>query len=163
MCYTQKRRFKLDKRVLIIGLGVFGEALLNDLIGRNVELIIVDKDMKLIEKYKDKVDLALCMDTTDEYSLKKLNPSEIDVAIVTIGEDFENNLLTSVHLKELGVKKVISRTPKKIQKRILLKSGVDMIITPEEVVARFLSNDIVEDTSIIESYMKKLNEDNDMA
>jgi trk system potassium uptake protein TrkA len=150
----------LDKRILVIGLGVFGQSLVNDLKQHDVELIVADQDMNIIENWKNDVDLAVCMDTTDEESLKKLSPEDIDVAIIAIGENFEHNLLTSVHLKELGVKKVISRASKRIQKKILLKSGVDMIITPEEVVARLLSKDIVSDTTIVESYMKTLEESN---
>lgn len=146
----------MGKRVLIIGLGVFGQSLVNDLKEHDVELIVADQNMSIIENFKNSVDLAVCMDTTDEESLKKLSPKDIDVAVVAIGDNFECNLLTSVHLKELGVTKVISRASQKIQKNILLKSGVDMIITPEEVVARLLSKDIISDTHIIASYMKKL-------
>jgi trk system potassium uptake protein TrkA len=150
------RRYKLDKRVLVIGLGVFGQSMVQGLKKENVELIIADQNMNLIERFKNEVDLAVCMDTTDPDALENLNPKDIDVAIVTIGENFECNLLTSVQLKEMGVKKVISRAYKLIQKQILLKSGVDMIITPEEVVAKVLTKDIIDDTAIVESYMKKI-------
>ena len=86
----QKRRFKLGKRVLIIGLGVFGQSLVNDLKEQDVELIVADQNMSIIESFKNNVDLAVCMDTTDEESLKKLSPADIDVAVIAIGENFDS-------------------------------------------------------------------------
>ena len=74
----------------------------------------------------------------------------------TIGENFEANLLSAVTLKEIGVPKVIARASKPLQKKIMMKSGIDLIITPEEIVAHILAQDFSNDTFIVESYVKKL-------
>lgn len=148
----------MDKQVLIVGLGVFGQALIHNLEDKPIDVIAVDKDPELINELKDRVTLAVCLDSTDSRALQSLSPENIDVAIVTIGEHFEYNLLTSVQLKELGVRKVIARAYKPIQKTILKRSGVDAIITPEELVAHILADDLTQDTSIIETYMKKLDD-----
>jgi trk system potassium uptake protein TrkA len=144
------------KRVLIVGLGVFGELLAKNLFRNNVEVIAIDQNSQFVEKIKNHVTLAVQLDSTDEAALRSIIPDELDLAIVTIGENFEANLMTSVLLKELGVQKVISRASQDLQKKILLKSGVDLIITPEEIVAHILSQDVVNDTEIVESYVNKL-------
>ena len=145
-----------SKRFIIVGLGVFGYSIATDLFEKGFDVLAVDKNQRIIEGIKDKVSAAVSCDTTNELAIKQLNPNEFDTAIVTIGEDFESNLLTSVILKELGINQVISRASKPIQKQILYKAGVDLILTPEEIVASLLSNDFANNTNIIENYIKKL-------
>jgi trk system potassium uptake protein len=145
-----------SKRFIIIGLGVFGYSIATELFEKGFDVLAVDKNQRIIEDIKDKVSATVSCDTTNEQAIKQLNPSEFDSAIVTIGEDFESNLLTSVILKELGVKQVISRASKPIQKQILYKAGVDLVLTPEEIVASLLSNDFANNTNIIENFIKKL-------
>jgi trk system potassium uptake protein TrkA len=146
----------LAKRVLIVGLGVFGKAMAIQLFKANVDVIAIDKDLDLVDDVKDSVTMAVKMDATDEHALNTIDLNDVDIAMVTIGENFEANLLAAVTLKELGVKKVIARASKSIQKKIMLKAGVDLIITPEEIVAHILAQDFSNGTTIVESYVEKL-------
>jgi len=141
---------------LIVGLGVFGKAVATELFKAGVDVIAIDKDIELVDDLKDQVTLAVSLDATDEKALSTLDMNSIDVAMVTIGENFEANLLSAVTLKEIGVPKVIARASKPLQKKIMMKSGIDLIITPEEIVAHILAQDFSNDTFIVESYVKKL-------
>ena len=92
--------------------------------------------MDLIEEMRDLVTYAVCMDSTDEKALDTIGLKDVDVGIVCIGEDFEANLLTSVLLKQKGVKRVISRASGPLHIKILKAVGIHQIITPGVEAAR---------------------------
>jgi len=127
------------EKFLIVGLGVFGKNLALKLMNSNVEVVAIDTSMELIEEIQNDVTYSICLDSTDEKALNTLGLNEIDVAVVCIGEDFESMLLTSVLLKNGGVKKVVTRASNPIHIKILKAVGIDEIITPELEVAEKLA------------------------
>jgi len=144
----------MDKYV-IIGLGVFGRALAENLIQKGTEVIVIDKSMDLVEEMRDLVTYAVCMDSTDEKALDTLGLKDVDVGIVCIGEDFEANLLTSVLLKQKGVKKVISRASGPLHIKILNAVGIHQIITPGVEAAEKLANSLIHKSLLDISYISE--------
>jgi trk system potassium uptake protein TrkA len=144
----------MDKYI-IVGLGVFGRALAENLIDKGNEVIAVDKDMELIEDVKDIVTYPVCLDSTDEDALDSLGLKNVDVGVVCIGEDFEANLLTSVLLKQKGVKKVISRASGKLHIKILKAVGIDQIVTPGVEAAEKLANSLVHKNLVDITYLSE--------
>lgn len=144
----------MDKFV-IVGLGVFGRSLAENLIQKGTEVIAVDKNMELIEEVRDLVTYAVCMDSTDEKSLESLGLKDVDVGIVCIGEDFEANLLTSVLLKHNGVKKVISRASDPLHIKILKAVGIDQIVTPGVEAAEKLAYGLIHKSLLDISYISE--------
>ena len=132
------------KTFAIIGLGRFGRRLASSLTESGHEVIAVDTRQDLIEEVRDEVALAVRLDATDPAALKAQNIDRVDAAIVSIGEHFEANALATATLKEIGVKKVISRASTSIQAKILARIGADQVVSPEEESAvrlgRQLSN-----------------------
>jgi trk system potassium uptake protein TrkA len=63
------------------------------------------------------------------------NLLDMDAVVVAIGENFEATILTSVHLLDIGVKRIIARASGAHQKLILQKVGIQEILTPEDEVA----------------------------
>ena len=88
-----------------------------------------------IENIKGEVAFAVTLDSTDSKALSSQNIEEMDAVVVAIGENFEATVLTSVHLLDLGVKRVIARASGNDQRLILEKIGVKEILTPEDEVA----------------------------
>jgi trk system potassium uptake protein TrkA len=144
----------MDK-FLIVGLGVFGRALAENLIKRGTEVIVVDKNMELIEEISDLVTYAVCLDSTDEKALDSLDIKDVDVAIVCIGEDFEATLMTSVLLKQKGVKKVISRASEPLHIKILKAVGMDQIVTPGVEAAEKLSYSLIHKSLLDINYISE--------
>jgi len=140
------------KRFLIIGLGRFGRRLAQALTEAGQEVIATDKSEGLVERVRDEVALAVRLDATDEEPLKAQELSEVDAAIVSIGEDFEANVLATSSLKALGVPQVISRASSGTQRRILKRVGADEVILPEEEVADRLARQLV-NPNIVEHLM----------
>ena len=110
-------------KVAVIGLGAFGMSVLKALVDVGAEIIAIDQNMQKIEEVQDMVSFAVKMDSTDETALLSQGVHEVDIAVVCIGEGFEANILTGVTLKNLGVKKVISRATREIEKKILNCGG----------------------------------------
>ncbi|MBN2038094.1 MAG: TrkA family potassium uptake protein [Chitinispirillaceae bacterium] len=144
----------MDK-FLIVGLGVFGRALAENLIQKGVEVIVIDKNMEYIDEISETVTYAVCLDSTDEDALDSLGLKDVDVAIVCIGENFEANLMTSVLLKHKGIKKVISRASDPLHIKILKAVGIDQIITPGVEAAEKLSYSLIHKSLLDISYISE--------
>jgi trk system potassium uptake protein len=78
------------------------------------------------------------VDSTSEESLRALDIASFDTVVVAIGSDFESNLITTVALKALGVRRVICKALSRRQKDILLRVGADHVVMPEADAGRRL-------------------------
>lgn len=123
-------------KFVVIGLGVFGRQVALTLAQEGAEVIAVDTDMEKVEEIHDYVAYSVKLDATDPASLRSLGLQDMDAAVVAIGENFEANLLTAAYLKQLGIKKVITRAANPIHRRILEQIGADEIISPEDEIGR---------------------------
>lgn len=122
-------------KYIIIGLGSFGASLAEKLTGLGNEVIGVDNNMSKVEALKEKISHAICLDSTDVSAVSKLPLKETDIVVVGIGEDKGANILATALMKQLKVKRLISRAVSPLQKMVLEAMGVDEIIHPEEETA----------------------------
>jgi trk system potassium uptake protein TrkA len=141
----------------VIGLGRFGARLAMLLAEAGAEVIAVDRNRDLVEDIRDRVSLAVCLDSTEEPALRAQGIDKVDVAVVGIGADFEDAALTTALLKQMGVRRVISRAASEIRARILSRIGADDIVNPEKESAerwcgRLLAPEIMARTELAEGY-----------
>lgn len=120
----------------IIGLGRFGFRLATILTEAGAEVIAIDKDREIIEQIRDKVTVAVSLDSTDELALRAQGVDKVDVAVVGIGTAFEASALTTIVLKQIGVPRVIARAATGIRGEILSRIGADDIVNPERESAQ---------------------------
>jgi len=145
------------ERFAVIGLGNFGMRLAISLADAGAEVIAVDRDAERVESIKDRVALAVCLDSTDERALRAQGIDQVDVAIVGIGTLFEASVLATVILKQIGIPRVISRATSGVRAQILARVGADDIVNPERESAerwcnRLLAPSILERTVLAEGY-----------
>jgi len=145
------------ERFAVIGLGRFGSRLATSLADAGAEVIAVDRSRQLVEEIKDRVTLAVCLDATDEQALLAQGIDKVDVAVVGIGAAFEDNVLTTVILKQIGVPRVISRATTPVRAQILSRVGADDIVNPEQESAdrwsdRLLAPSILERTVLADGH-----------
>ncbi|MBZ0198464.1 MAG: TrkA family potassium uptake protein [Ignavibacteriaceae bacterium] len=133
----------MKNKFAVIGLGDFGMSVATNLAENGVDVIAVDHDLEVIEEIKDKVAYAVRMDSTDEKALKSLGIDKVDAVIISIGTHFEDTILTSVLLLQMGAKKVVARASTKIQEKILKRLGVHQVIIPEFEIAKRLANNLI--------------------
>ncbi len=145
------------ERYAIIGLGLFGWQLAQRLSQAGADVIAVDSDRDLVESVRDHVSLAACMDCTSESALRSQGIDQIDTAIVAMGQSFEAGVLVTALLKQMGVKRVISRASGEVRAEIMLRIGADLVVDPERESAdrwgnRLLLPAMLERTVISEGF-----------
>lgn len=122
-------------QIAVIGLGAFGMALVKTLAKEGANVIAIDNDMLHLDEIKNITSNAICFDSTDSLLLKSHGITEVDIAVIAIGENFEAVVLICMELIKTGVKKVYARASSETQEQILRKIGVTDIIHPEQQVA----------------------------
>jgi len=116
---------------LIVGLGRFGASLAATLRSYGHGVLAMDADMRLVQRLSKELPHVVQMDATNKEGYVELGASNFDTAIICIGTDFEVNMLATVILQQLGVKRIICKARTRTQKDILLKIGASEVILPE--------------------------------
>jgi trk system potassium uptake protein TrkA len=122
-------------RIAVIGLGVFGMSLVKSLAEDGADVIAVDNNMNHLDEIKGIVEHTICFDATDAEQLKSHGLTDVDIAVIAIGENFEPVVLISMELVKAGVERIYARTNSDTQQQILEKIGVTEVIHPERQVA----------------------------
>lgn len=120
------------KQFAVIGLGVFGTSIAQNLMKEGMEVIAIDTAEQNIEAIKNNVTQAAILDSTKEEALQAIDIGKIDCAIIAIGEDMEASVMTALLLKKLDVPRIIARANSEAHRKILILIGVDEIVSPEE-------------------------------
>jgi trk system potassium uptake protein TrkA len=95
------------------------------------EVIAIDADGRLVDQVKDYVAAAVRLDSTDATALSGQEVAKCDVVVIAIGENFEAALLTTVIVKQFGVRRVICRAQSAVHAEIYRQIGADEVIQPE--------------------------------
>lgn len=119
------------KRFLVVGLGRFGRAVAEGLIEAGGEVIAVDTDMSLVEAVRDRVTVAVQVDSVEADALRAIDAAEVDAAVAAIGGDFAAEILTVAVLKELGIKEIVARANTERERRILELVGATRVVSVE--------------------------------
>lgn len=149
------------RRIAVIGLGRFGMSVARHLSSLGAQVIAVDRTMQLVNEIKDEVDLAVRLDSTDPDAIKAQEIHKVDVCVISIGENFEAALLTTVILQKLGVPRLICRAQSEFHAQIFRQIGASEVIQPESSAGELLSRrlahphlrdviDLAEDFSLVE-------------
>ncbi len=122
-------------KYIVIGLGIFGASVAEKLTEMGNEVIGVDISMSKVESIKEKITHAISLDATDVEAVKNLPLSDTDIVIVGIGEDKGANIMAAALMKQMHVKRLISRAVDPLQKMVLEAMGIEEIIHPEKETA----------------------------
>jgi trk system potassium uptake protein TrkA len=131
------------KRVVVIGLGIFGFNIAKDLYENGIEVIAVDKDKEVIQKIKDFSTKAVLADGTDKEVMESIGIQEDDVVIISFGENLAASTLITLHLKEMKVRNIIVKAPNEDHKRVLEKVGATEVIIPERAMADKVAKSLI--------------------
>lgn len=126
-------------KVAIFGLGNFGRHLAIKLTQMGHEVIAIDHNMAQVDAVKNQVSYAVCLESNDPQAVNTLPLSDVDAAVVAIGEDEGANIMTTAILVNMKVKRVISRAINPMHEMVLNSMGVTDIVHPEEKAAEGLA------------------------
>lgn len=127
----------------VIGLGRFGSAMATALAELGHDVIGVDGDPEKVRQLADVITQAIELDATDEKALRAAGIQDVDVAVVSIGENIESSLLVVMQLHEIGIKTIVAKAVTPLHGRILEKLGVSRVIFPEREMAIRVAHSLV--------------------
>lgn len=131
------------KRVVVIGLGIFGCQLARQLYEGGLEVVAIDKNRDVVQRIKDHSTKAVLADATDKEVLESIGIDAKDTVVISFGEDLSASTLLTLYLKEMKVKEIIVKVPNEDYKRILLKVGASEAIIPEREMANKVARSII--------------------
>jgi trk system potassium uptake protein TrkA len=127
----------------VIGLGRFGSAICTTLAELGHDVIGVDSSEDRVRHMADVISQAVQLDATDARALRAAGIADVNVAVVSIGENIESSLLAVMLLHELGVRTVVAKAVTPLHGRILERLGVSRVIFPERDMAIRLAHSLV--------------------
>jgi len=141
-------KLKKDVSVIVIGLGRFGTAVASSLVRMGQEVLGVDENPDLVQRWADDLTHVVQADSTDDQALRQLGISEFDRAVVAIGNDIEASVLTVLALAEAGVPDIWAKAITRKHGRILERVGAHHVVYPEhsmgERVAHMLTGGMMD-------------------
>ena len=133
--------------IAVIGAGRFGEALAIELAQAGVNVLVFDRKKDVVKRL-EALGAMNCVWVAPgqlEALIKHHGPQEWDVAVVAIGEDFEQQQKCVLVLEDIGVKTIIGRAQSETHQEILRLIAPDTIeiIRPERECAKALALKLV--------------------
>lgn len=139
----------MKKQYAVIGLGRFGYSVVKTLTDMDCEVIAIDNNEEKVKAVSDFVTHAVVLDAMDEKALRSVGVRNVDVAVVSIGENIEASVLVVMILKELGIKYVVAKAVTPLHGKVLENLKVDRIVYPERDMAIRIAHSLVR-PSIVE-------------
>lgn len=132
----------MKKEFVVIGLGRFGGSICRALTELGMEVMAIDRVEERVNEFSSVAAHAVVADSTDESALKSLGIRNFDHVIVAIGDDIQASILTTLMLKELGVKNVTVKAQNDYHEKIVRRIGADHVVHPERDMGRRIANNI---------------------
>jgi trk system potassium uptake protein len=123
------------KQIVVIGLGQFGTHLARELTKQRCEVLAVDSDESRVAQIRDDVHQALIVDARGKDTLKSIITDSVDEVVVALGESLEASVLCTLHLSQIGVKKIRAKAINEDHAKILRAVGAAEVIFPEQETA----------------------------
>ncbi|WP_059169981.1 TrkA family potassium uptake protein [Bacillus sp. FJAT-27445] len=142
----------MKKDFAVIGLGRFGGSICRRLAELGKEVLAMDNNEERVNEYASIASHAILGDSTDEAVLKAIGIRNFDHVIVAIGDNIQASILTTLILKELGVKHVTAKALNDYHEKVLLKIGADVVAHPERDMGIRIANNI--STSNVLDYLE---------
>lgn len=130
-------------RVVVIGLGAFGFWFSKTLCELGHEVIAIDNDESLVDRYADHVTRAVVADATDPVLIERVAGGQIDAAVVATGEDLSTAILAIMALRDLGVREIYAKAGSVNAARALERLDVTEAVFPERDAGSRLAHSIV--------------------
>ncbi len=131
------------KRVIVIGLGIFGFNIARELFENGIEVVAIDKNREMVQRVRDFSTKAILGDSSNKEFLESIGIGEDDIVIISFGEDLAAATLTTLHLKEMKIKRIIVKVPNEEHKKVLERIGATEVIIPEKEMASKIAKSLI--------------------
>jgi len=134
--------------VLVIGLGRFGAATAGQLDRLDREVLAVDADAGLVQKWSERVTHAVQADARNIDALRQIGAQEFSIAVVAVGSSIEASVLITANLVDLKIPQIWAKAISQSHGKILSRIGANHVIYPEaeagERVAHLVSGRMID-------------------
>jgi trk system potassium uptake protein len=122
-----------NRQFAVIGLGRFGRAVCMTLHHLGYEVLGVDSDERRVSNILSEqlAAHAVQLDSTEPGALREAGILEFDTVIVAIGNYVQESIITTLNLKEGGVKHVVAKASSDVHGKLLKRVGADHVVYPE--------------------------------
>ena len=158
-------RIRHNAPVLVIGLGRFGAATAGQLDRLGREVLAIDTDANLVQKWADRVTHTVQADARSIETLRQIGAEDFSIGVVAVGSSIEASVLITANLVDLKVPQIWAKAISKSHGTILERIGANHVIYPEaeagERVAHLVSGrmlDFIEfddDFALVKMYPPK--------
>jgi trk system potassium uptake protein TrkA len=118
-------------QVAVIGLGRFGFHVATLLHEAGHEVLAVDIDPAQVQRIRDHSTQALVLDARETDALKGLGLEDFDAVVVSLGTRVDASALVVLHLRDLGVRRLIVKASSADHARLLRMIGASDVVFPE--------------------------------
>jgi trk system potassium uptake protein TrkA len=125
-------------QVAVIGLGRFGFHAASLLHQAGHEVLAVDRNAEQVQKIRDHSTQAVVLDARETESLSGLGLQDFDAVVLSLGTQVDASALVTLHLKDLGVHRIIVKAVSADHARLLEMIGASEIVFPERDAAERL-------------------------
>ena len=120
--------------VVVIGLGRFGARVAQSLEHIGHEVLAIDEDQAVVQRWSEHLTYVVQADATDNTSLRQLGVPELGRVVVGMGSNVEASVLTVLALAEIGVEDIWARASSEKHAKILSAVGAQHVIYPEAIM-----------------------------
>lgn len=124
-------RIPHDAPVIVIGLGRFGAATAGQLQRLDREVLGVDEDATIVQKWADRITHTVQADATSLEALQQIGAQKFSIAVVGIASSIEASVLIVANLVDLGVPQIWAKAVSRSHGTILSRIGANHVIYPE--------------------------------
>jgi trk system potassium uptake protein TrkA len=144
-------------RILLIGLGSFGLWFARSVKELGHEVIAIERDEALADRFAHWVTRAVVGDGTDPAVLERAGARDVDTAVIGTAEDLSTAILATVALRDLGVEVIYAKVRSTNAARALDALDITEAVFPEQesgfrLAHRLCSKSVLEYTPIAEGF-----------
>lgn len=146
-----------NKSFAVIGMGRFGSSLAEQLYSMGYDVMVIDENEERVQDSLAISTHAVQADSTDELAMKEVGIRNFDVVVVAIGIDIQASILTTLILKEMGVRRIVVKAQNERHGQVLYKVGADRVVFPERdmglrVAHNLISANVLDFIELAEDY-----------
>ena len=118
-------RIPHDAPVLVIGLGRFGAATAGQLQRLDRDVLAVDEDQGLVQKWSERVTHAVQADARSIDALRQIGAEDFAIAVVAVGSSIEASVLITANLVDLKIPQIWAKAISQSHGKILSRIGAN--------------------------------------
>ena len=131
---------KLKNHVVVCGYGRLGRSICRDLEAEGSQILIVEKDEKILEELASKEMLFLSGDAAEDETILKMRIEHATIIVTTFHSD-ASNIFVALAARELNPNlNIISRASAEANVSKLKLAGADHIIIPEDLTGSYIAS-----------------------